>query len=378
MPMICYTPKSFQPDTLRRIDQANQIIDEYQAQGFTLTLRQLYYQFVSRDLIANTVRSYKVLGSILNDARLAGLIDWDALEDRTRNLRSSPHWSSPKAIVSACAAQFAVDLWDSQGHYVEVWIEKDALIGVIEGICTELDVPYFACRGYTSQSEMWGAAQRLIEREDAGLQTSVIHLGDHDPSGIDMTRDIQDRLELFGSSAVVHRIALLYDQVQRYSPPPNPAKTTDARYRGYVRQYGGESWELDALEPNVIVELVREAVEARIDREAWQEALNKQTIGRDRLTNVSDRWDDLAAYLGNGDARRRCERCSAPLSPGRSDSRFCSPACKQAAYRTRRAERVTGSGNAAKGTGRVTDSRNGGKRRRPAPIAAAPPPEEST
>jgi hypothetical protein len=208
MPLICYVPKSFRPDTQTRINQANEIIVEYQAQGFKLTLRQLYYQFVSRDLIPNTVQSYKSLGDVVNDGRLAGLIDWDAIEDRTRNLRSGSHWSSPRSIVRACADQYAVDLWATQENYVECWIEKDALVGVIEGVCNELDVPYFACRGYTSQSEMWGAAQRLVERERRDKKTSIIHLGDHDPSGIDMTRDIQDRLQLFGSTAVIHRIAL--------------------------------------------------------------------------------------------------------------------------------------------------------------------------
>ena len=303
MPLICYVPKSFRPDTQTRINQANEIIAEYQAQSFKLTLRQLYYQFVSRDLISNTVQSYKSLGDVVNDGRLAGLIDWDAIEDRTRNLRSSPHWSSPRSIVRACADQFAVDLWATQENYVECWIEKDALVGVIEGICTELDVPYFACRGYTSQSEMWGAAQRLIEREKASKKTTIIHLGDHDPSGIDMTRDIQERLELFGSTAVIHRIALVYDQIEQYNPPPNPAKTTDARYRSYADRFGEESWELDALEPSVIVDLIREAVRDRIDWDAWEEALQRQKTGRDQLGKVSRRWESVVEYLGNGDGK---------------------------------------------------------------------------
>ena len=303
MPLICYVPKSFRADTQTRIGQANKIIAEYQAQGFKLTLRQLYYQFVSRDLISNTVQSYKSLGDVVNDGRLAGLIDWDAIEDRTRNLRSSPHWSSPRSIVRACADQFAVDLWDGQESYVECWIEKDALVGVIEGICTELDVPYFACRGYTSQSEMWGAAQRLMEREKAGKKTFIIHLGDHDPSGIDMTRDIQDRLELFGSTAVIHRIALNFDQVENYSPPPNPAKTTDSRYESYRVLHGEESWELDALEPRTIVDLIRDEIEVHIDQDAWEEALSRQQTGRNQLGKVSQRWNNVVEYLGNGDGK---------------------------------------------------------------------------
>jgi hypothetical protein len=316
MPCICYTPKKFHASSLSIIASANTIIRDYLRQGFKLTLRQLYYQFVARDLLPdswidpaynlkqglppdtkNTLKNYKRLGDLINDGRLAGKIDWNAIEDRTRNLQSESHWSSPNSIVRTCASQYAVNLWEQQDNYVEVWVEKEALIGVLEGVCTELDVPYFACKGYTSQSEMWGAAQRLIEQESDGKETTIIHLGDHDPSGIDMSRDIQDRLELFGSTATIERIALTFDQVHEYDPPPNPAKTTDARYRSYADLYGDESWELDALEPNVIVDLIRCAVEYKIDGDLWKDALDAQETGREQLREVSGHWDDVVEYL---------------------------------------------------------------------------------
>lgn len=293
MPKVCYTPKNFHHASLVRISQANSIIAAYTAQGFKLTLRQLYYQFVSRDLIPNTMRSYKQLGEVINDGRLAGMIDWNAIEDRTRNMQSNAHWRSPNAIVGACAQQFRFDLWADQDNYCEVWVEKDALIGVLEGICTELDTPYFACRGYTSQSEMWAAAQRLIEREDEGKRTFIIHLGDHDPSGIDMTRDIQDRLRLFESEVEVRRIALNFDQVENYNPPPNPAKTTDARYETYRALHGEESWELDALEPRVIVDLIRDEVESLLDMDVWEESVARQEEARRQLETVSSQWDEV-------------------------------------------------------------------------------------
>lgn len=162
MPKIKYQDFAFRPATLSLIDTANKIITEYQAQGFDLTLRQLYYQFVSRDIISNTQQSYKNLGSVVNDARLAGMIDWDTIVDRTRELRTLSHWNSPADIVDTCAKQFNIDRWAGQKYRPEVWIEKDALVGVFERICRELDVPLFSCRGYTSQSEMWVAAQRML------------------------------------------------------------------------------------------------------------------------------------------------------------------------------------------------------------------------
>lgn len=159
MPKIKYQDMNLGPAKLALVEQANAIIGEYRAQGFDLTLRQLYYQFVARDLLANRLQEYKRLGDVINDGRLAGLIDWDAIVDRTRFVRSLAHWNDPADIVNGAAQQFRVDLWATQPNRVEVWIEKDALVGVIEGVCQELDVPFFSCRGYTSQSEMWAAAQ---------------------------------------------------------------------------------------------------------------------------------------------------------------------------------------------------------------------------
>ncbi len=290
MPRICYEPRNFRDDTLAVIASANEIIEEYAEQGFTLTLRQLYYQFVSRDLLPNTERSYKRVGSIVNDARMAGLIDWASIEDRTRWLRELAHWDGPGDIVEACATQFRVDRWENQSHRPEVWIEKDALVGVIEGVCQELDVPFFACRGYVSQSEQWRAGRRFARHLANGQQPIVFHLGDHDPSGVDMTRDNADRLTVFAElqQIEVRRLALNMDQVEQYNPPPNPAKLTDARAQGYIAEYGTYSWELDALEPAVLADLIRQNVEELIDQEAWDESAERERVGREKLAEVAE------------------------------------------------------------------------------------------
>lgn len=309
MPKRCYVPRNFSASSLQVIEQANEIIEQYTAQGYDLTLRQLYYQFVSRDLIPNKQSEYKRLGSIINDARLAGLIDWTAICDRTRELRSLAHWADPAEIVEGSASQYRIDKWATQPYRLEVWIEKDALVGVFERICEELDVPLLSCRGYTSQSEMWGAAQRLIryyrgrgnrDNSNLGQQIVLLHFGDHDPSGIDMTRDITERLALFGLDLDVRRLALNMPQVVQYEPPPNPAKETDSRFAGYMQTYGDESWELDALEPDVLAELVRTEVHRLRDDDAWEEAEITETKQREVLQSVSDRWDDVAAFLHGG------------------------------------------------------------------------------
>jgi hypothetical protein len=197
-----FQDRKFKLDSLALIERSNGIIAEYMADGYMLTLRQLYYQLVSRDVIPNEQREYNRLGGIINDARLAGLVDWDAIEDRTRNLQSLSHWSTPDELVDLAATQYRIDKWsreNGQKYRPEVWVEKDALIGVLERACNELDVPYFSCRGYTSQSELYGASKRMLWAIENHQTPCVIHLGDHDPSGKDMTRD-STAISLAGAS----------------------------------------------------------------------------------------------------------------------------------------------------------------------------------
>lgn len=285
--------------SLTLVEKCNQIIEDYEAQGFTLTLRQLYYQLVSRDIIPNSQKEYKRVGSIINDARLAGLVDWSAIEDRTRNLRGLSHWNDPADIVDAIASQFRVDMWEGQTYRPEVWIEKDALVGVIEGICQKFDVPFFSCRGYTSQSEMWGASQRMSRHAKSGQVPYILHFGDHDPSGKDMSRDITDRLNLFMGEGGLEfqRMALNMDQIKLYNPPPNPAKLTDSRCQGYVAEFGQSSWELDALEPKVIAGLIEKMLNELIDRKPWVSRAAEIKTGRRTLQKISDNYEAVEKFL---------------------------------------------------------------------------------
>ena|SRR3990167_1091475 len=295
MPKIKYEEKQFNTKTLATIQQAEAIVNEYQAQGFSLTLRQLYYQFVARGYIPNTDRDYKRIGNIVSDARRAGLIDWSAIEDRTRFIRSLSSWEKPQDILESARLSYHLDLWATQRKRMEIWIEKDALVGVIESICQENDVSFFSCRGYVSDSEIWRAARRMRRYTTAGQIVVVLHLGDHDPSGIDMTRDITDRLQLFSVHAKieVRRIALTMEQIDAQGPPPNPAKMTDSRYTNYVSQYGEESWELDALEPQFISDLIRGQILTERDEEKWRVAVAQQEEEREQIGGIIERWDTL-------------------------------------------------------------------------------------
>ena len=175
-----FIPFNPHPKTMGLIHLANEIIDQLATMGYSLTLRQLYYQLVARDVIRNKQTEYKRLGKIINEARLAGLVDWDAIEDRTRNLRGVTHYVDPTDVLGFAAGSFRLDKWANQEKRVEVWVEKHALVQVLEKACTPLDVDYFSCRGYTSQSEVYGASKRLLRYIEAGQTPVIIHLGDHD------------------------------------------------------------------------------------------------------------------------------------------------------------------------------------------------------
>nr|DAH99810.1 MAG TPA: type II DNA topoisomerase VI [Caudoviricetes sp.] len=299
MPKIQYKEIRFRQSSLELIRLVNEVINDYKAQGYELTLRQVYYQLVARGYIPNNERSYKNVGNLINDGRLAGLIDWYAITDRTRNLRGNSHWDTPSEVIASAKYSYLLDKWEGQPNYVEVWVEKDALVDVVGQACRPLDVPYFSCRGYTSQSEMWMAAQRF-RRQDFREQRIIIHLGDHDPSGIDMTRDIQERLDMFGADVYVKRVALTMEQIDFYSPPPNPAKITDSRCDKYIAQYGHESWELDALEPKVITDLIKEQVTMYRDDGLYQRVCNKENREKRELQMLCDHYDDAVAYLMEG------------------------------------------------------------------------------
>lgn len=290
---IKYQAIKFSDKKLAVIEKANEIITDFESQGYDLTLRQLYYQFVAQDLIPNKQSEYKKLGVIINDARLAGLISWKSIVDRTRNLAGNSHWNSPAAIIRGSAEQYAIDKWENQPHRVEVWVEKEALAGIIGSVAERLDVDYFSCRGYTSQSEMWNAAMRLRRYIHNGQDVTIIHLGDHDPSGVDMTRDIIDRLSMFtGKKINVDRIALNMDQVRKYKPPPNPAKITDKRAAGYIKKFGMKSWELDALNPQTLDELIEKTILEHRDEDLWSEKVADEEADKEKLIKIAERAEE--------------------------------------------------------------------------------------
>jgi hypothetical protein len=305
MPKISYINSELNASSLAIVNDTIKIIDEYEALNIFPTLRGLYYRMIARDLFPeywrdkktkskNNPNNYKKFSYLITKARLTGLIDWDSISDHTRSKKGITHWGNPDHIIKAVPGSFHLDHWAGQKIRPEVWIEKDALTGVISSICKKLDVDYFACVGYVSQSEMWTAAQRLTDYMFDKQKPVIIYLGDHDPSGLDMSRDIRDRLKMFMDRRChVNRIALNIDQVRKYNPPPDPAKFPDPRFVEYKSMYGTDSWELDALDPLVIQKLIEKTVLEYRNDKIYHKVMEQEYKDLAKLCIVAKNWRSL-------------------------------------------------------------------------------------
>lgn len=262
MAKICYREKlHLNQKNIERLEEINEIIEEYGAQGYKLTLRQLYYQLVSRDIIPNKQSEYAKLSHLLKNGRMGGVVDFDAIEDRIR-VPKRPYWvNGVTDAINDTIKQYRLDRQEGQDVYIECWSEKDALSNILYRVSSHYHIYLVINRGYSSCTAMHDAHERFEDHDN----NVILYMGDHDPSGLDMVRDIQDRLDEFGSNVEVVPVALTTSQVRQYDPPPNPAKITDPRAKWYIKEYGGTSWEVDALEPRALHKLLEQHIECRID-----------------------------------------------------------------------------------------------------------------
>lgn len=285
-----YKTVNFRAATLKLIEVINDLVEDYQQQGFMLTTRQVYYQLVARDIIPNTLQEYKRVAGIINDAKEAGLIDWDAIEDRTREFSRQQRWDNGAQILRAAVSSYHQDMWVGQEYRVFAIVEKEALVGVLEPTCRKYDVPLLAARGYPSGTVLREFVQSdVIGCLDEGKVPIFLHLGDHDPSGIDMTRDLMERIRMFSGQPdlEINRIALTMDQVRAERPPRNPAKSEDSRFAEYKRLFGTSSWELDALSPRYLANLLSGHIESFIQWDEWQAVEAEVKDTKERITELS-------------------------------------------------------------------------------------------
>lgn len=263
------------------LERINTILEEYRNDGYVLTLRQLYYQLVSKDIIPNNDREYAKLSNILKKGRMAGIVDWSAIEDRVR-VPKLPYWvRDVQHAIQDTIEQYRVDRMQGQQRNIEIWVEKDALSNVLFRVTSKYHIRLMVNRGYSSISAMYDAHRRLRSGD------VILYFGDHDPSGKDMVRDIRERMEEFGREVDVRPVALTMEQIRRFNPPPNPAKITDPRAKWYIREYGRTSWELDALPPRELIRLAEEAVEELIDLDLYNRCLDREQRDIEELRSFS-------------------------------------------------------------------------------------------
>jgi len=290
MPKIAYKTHNFHKKSLELYVHIDEIISDYAAAGYTLTLRQLYYQLVSKDLLENNDKNYKKIGDIVKNGRLAGLIDWSVIEDRSRGFNNISQWDTPADIIKSAADSYHRDLWADQNYYLEIWVEKQALESIIERAATRLDVQSFACKGFPSITALWEAVHYRYETiTEQGRKVVILYLGDHDPSGLNMDNTNLEHIKTFSDSCPYidfKRIALTREQIELYEPPPNPAKITDTRAAGYIAKYGPYSWELDALRPEILDGLITDEIKMYLDQKKYNAAIDQQETERKQIEGL--------------------------------------------------------------------------------------------
>lgn len=272
----------------------NLIIEQYANLGYKMTLRQLYYQLVSKAIIPNNKNEYGKLSTLLKEGRMAGYVDWNAIEDRLRVPYIPYSVDNIQDAIEDTISHYRLDRQRGQDTYVEVWVEKDALSGILKRVTRKYHINLLVNRGYGSVTAMHDAYIRYKEQILAGKNIKLLYLGDHDPSGIDMIRDIRTRvgemLDGYADYFEIENIALTMKQVRQYNPPENPTKLTDPRSKWYVDKFGYHSWEVDALDPQTLHELVTNNIEKNINMDIFNDVLDEEKEDKTELKTILDEF----------------------------------------------------------------------------------------
>lgn len=279
----------------------NEALDVFKQYDTALTLRQLYYRLVSRLLFGNTINNYKRLSRIMVKARETGDVPVNCLEDRSRRVlgRGDTGYKSARQFLKRrftslqeSYKDFRMPMWEDQPYHLLISLEKDALSRLVSEEANKYYIRTFPTRGYPSFTYVRSMATYIRNRLK-GKPTSVLYFGDFDPSGVDIERDLSERLQKYNAGDFkVKRIALTYEQIRNYSLPPMPVKKSDVRTAKFVATYGEEAVELDALDPKILKLLVHQSIMEFIDFKAWkkkeEEINNLQKWIKQKLEDIED------------------------------------------------------------------------------------------
>jgi len=272
---------ALQRESINLIEQVQEILEEYLS---PLSLRQIYYQLVARQIIDNNEKEYRKLSRLCVKGRDMGMLEEEYFADRLRTIEKPSTWLDLSDFLVTVKDSYRKSLWENQENYCEVWTEKDALREIIGSITREYDVPLLVVRGQVSRTAIYNAAERF--KSESGKKCHLFYCGDFDPSGLSIYHSLKERLRGMGVSAVFERIALAPEHIEQYKLPQDPAKTQDPNFRRFSSEYGDSVVELDALPPDVLQELIKCAIISCLDIERFDKDKQEEEQDVDKLQGM--------------------------------------------------------------------------------------------
>ena len=263
------------------LDMAEKIL----AQHNPMTVRQVYYQLVSRQVIENNRGQYQAVSNALVYARKEGIIPWEWIEDRLRRPRVVGMWDNLSDFGNTVLKAYRRNTWINQPCYFEFWLEKDALSGLFEALLKPYGVTLNVGRGFDGWDSIRNAANRLLEVGEEE-ETAILYFGDFDPSGEDMVRSLRERLKFFYCEPEICKCALTFEDVKQYNLPTDFTKASDTRSKDFIAKYGDIAVELDALPSEILKARIIEEIKERMDLDELENIKRTEKIERERLSQV--------------------------------------------------------------------------------------------
>jgi len=247
------------------------------------TVRQLFYALVTRGIVPKTEEEgYRVTARNILMMRRRGALPYSYIADNTRWMRKPTTYKDLKSFLEYQQQYYRKALWQNQGVYTEIWIEKDALAGVFYDITGKYDVPLMVTRGYPSETFLYSAAQHIREQTDAGNEVFIYYFGDHDPSGKNICETVEDRLAGFGAKFWFEQVAVLPEQITEWDLPTRPTKKSDTR----AKKFKGDSVELDAIPVDKLRRLIEGCINENLDPLVLSNTLKIEKLERETLKNL--------------------------------------------------------------------------------------------
>ena len=258
-----------------------------------MTVRQLFYRLVSAGEIPNDRASYQLVSRLMTKARDDGRCEFDWIVDRSRPEYAPCVFADATEYARVMKRGYRKDYWKTQPWYVELWVEKDAIIGSIQDVTDDLGIVVRVGRGFLSTTKAHEIAEHFgsVRSSDLDKPINIFYLGDHDPSGRDIERDLKERIRGYMASGFdLTRLAIHKADIRKFHLPPLKIKSSDSRSESFRKRHGEQCVELDALPPTELRRRIRDAVEHCIDSELWDRAVAVENAELSSIESFADQW----------------------------------------------------------------------------------------